>query len=89
MYILMLMTTKIRKWGNSYAVRIPKSMVLKHGLKENGSIQLIDEANSIRIKPLRKKYNLDEMIAKITPKNRHPLIDWGPDVGREIVEWKE
>ena len=86
----MYMTTKIRKWGNSYAVRIPKSMAIKHGLKDNGPVQLIDEANSIRIQSVRKKYNLDEMIASITPKTRHPLIDWGPDVGNEILPaWEE
>ncbi len=30
---------------------------------------------------------LDEMCAKITPENRHEEIDWGPDVGKEIIEW--
>lgn len=83
------MATKIRKWGNSYAVRIPKEMLLKHGFKKNGQVQLIDETKGITIRPIEKKYTLDELVAKMNPKNRHPLIDWGPDVGSEILpEWE-
>lgn len=26
---------------------------------------------------------LDELIARITPENIHPEMDWGPDVGKE------
>lgn len=84
------MTTKIHKWGNSYAVRIPKSMALKHGFKDKSQIQLIDETKGIMIRSIEKKYTLDELVAKMNPKNRHPLIDWGPDVGNEIIpEWEE
>lgn len=84
------MTTKIRKWGNSYAVRIPKGMVLKHGFKENGQVQLVDEGNGIKIKPAIRKYSLNELLDQIKPENIHPMIDWGPDVGNEILpEWKE
>jgi antitoxin component of MazEF toxin-antitoxin module len=30
---------------------------------------------------------LKELVAKITPENRHGETDWGPDVEKEIVEW--
>ena len=30
---------------------------------------------------------LDEMLDRITPETLHDPIDWGPDVGNEIVEW--
>jgi antitoxin component of MazEF toxin-antitoxin module len=30
---------------------------------------------------------LDEMCDKITPETLHAEIDWGPDVGKEIVEY--
>jgi antitoxin component of MazEF toxin-antitoxin module len=29
---------------------------------------------------------LKELVKGITKKNRHPQIDWGPDVGREILD---
>lgn len=76
------MTTKIRKWGNSYAVRIPKERVHELGMRDGSEVK-------IKIEPIHKRPTLDELIAQITPKNRHKLIDWGPDVGKEIVEWEE
>ena len=79
----MVMTTKIRKWGNSYAVRIPKNQVAGLGLRDGSAVE-------IRIKPARKKYSLDELIAQITPENRYAEINWGPDIGKEILEeWKK
>ena len=30
---------------------------------------------------------LEELMAQITPENRHGEADWGTDVGNEIVEW--
>jgi hypothetical protein len=37
------------------------------------------------------EYSLDELLAKVTPENRHELIDWGPSVGREFTgdAWEE
>lgn len=76
------MTTKICKWGNSYAVRIPKKRVHELGMRDGSNVK-------IKIEPIHKRPTLDELIAQITPQNRHKLIDWGPDVGKEIVEWEE
>ena len=33
----------------------------------------------------KKRYDLAEMLAKITPDNLHSEVDFGPPVGRE--EW--
>lgn len=79
----MHMTTKIRKWGNSAAVRIPRTIMRNGGFRYGSEVE-------ITLKPARKKYNLDELIASITPENRYPEFDWGPDVGKEILpEWKD
>ena len=77
----MRMTTKIRKWGNSYAVRIPKATVDKGGFRYGSEVE-------VTLKPVKKNYDLNEMVAQITPENRYPEFDWGPDVGKEILpEW--
>ncbi len=34
----------------------------------------------------KPKYTLEELESKITPENRYPETDWGPDVGKEILE---
>ena len=31
--------------------------------------------------------SLEELIAQITPENRHAEVNWGPDVGREKAVW--
>jgi len=39
--------------------------------------------------PLSEKIpTLAELVAQITPKNRHGEIDWGPDQGKEKVFWR-
>ncbi len=84
MYILMYMTTKLKRWGNSYGIRVPKSEAKRLGIKEGSPVKF----NIELVK--KRKYTLEELVAQINPKNRHPLIDWGPDVGNEILpEWKE
>lgn len=37
------------------------------------------------------EYSLEELLAQVTPENRHGLIDWGPPVGREFTgdAWAE
>lgn len=35
---------------------------------------------------LKPEYTLQELLKGITKKNKHELIDWGPDVGKEILE---
>ena len=74
------MITKIRKWGNSYAVRIPKERAHELGIREGSRIE-------IKIKPVERKYTLDDLLSKMTPENIHPFIDFGPDVGEERWEY--
>ena len=38
---------------------------------------------TLRSQRRKRRYNLDELIAGITPDNRHGEIDWGPPVGNE------
>ena len=33
---------------------------------------------------VNQKPTLDELISRITPENRHPEMDWGLAVGKEI-----
>jgi antitoxin MazE len=78
------MKTRIQKWGNSLALRIPKSYAAEAGLEKETpvEVELID--GKLVITPAtRKKYTLDELLAGITPENLHEEFDTGPSVGRE------
>lgn len=80
------MTTKIQKWGNSYAVRIPKSFIEDLKLKEGFEVNLTVQNKTLIMKEVKqKKYTLKELLKGMNPKNMHELVDWGPDVGAEIL----
>lgn len=81
--------TKVKRWGNSLAVRIPRSLAREIGVREESAILLRVESGAIVIERVctDEVPTLAELVAGITEENRHPEVDWGPDVGREVVEW--
>lgn len=73
----------IRKWGNSAAIRIPSALLDAAGLKPDDPVELREEKGRIVIEKARR-LTLEELVAGITPENRHDEVDWGPPVGKEI-----
>lgn len=82
--ILMAMTTKIAKWGNSYAVRLPKAAMDKLSLREGSSVIVSTESSNIRIKPTRSVETLGELISRIHRNNLPELVVWKGAVGNEL-----
>jgi antitoxin MazE len=82
-----VMTTKIKKWGNSYGIRLPKSLLDKLKITEDTEIDLVSKGKTIELKPKKEKkeLTLEEMCNQITDENRHEAIDWGLPVGRELI----
>ena len=74
---------RVSKWGNSLGLRIPLAMAKATGLKENSTVELNVKNNEIIIAKC-KSYKLDELLAKITAKNKHNAIETGDAVGNEI-----
>ena len=78
------MKTKIQKWGNSLAVRIPKSCVEEAQVAYGTAVELSVDQGKIVIAPIKQpKFKLAELLEKITPGNLHTEIDSGDAVGRE------
>jgi antitoxin MazE len=76
--------TKVKKWGNSAAVRIPASVMQATRLDLDEVVEVREEAGRIVIEPVRQKsYALAELLKGITSKNQHQAIDFGPAVGKE------
>lgn len=74
----------ISKWGNSLAVRIPLAIAKQAGLGEGDCVKLaLDRSGAIVLRPTRRRYELSELVARITPKNRHRETDWGRPRGEE------
>jgi len=76
--------TKISKWGNSLAVRIPLAIAKQASLSAGDCVALaLDSDGGIVLRPTRRRYELSELVARITPKNRHRETDWGQPQGEE------
>lgn len=46
------MTTKVQKWGNSFAVRLPKEMIRRLALKEGSGVVVREDKDAIIIRRL-------------------------------------
>jgi antitoxin MazE len=71
------MTTRVQKWGNSLAVRIPSHIAEEIGIHQGSEVEITVEDHVIKLVPKKKKPTLRELLAKITPENRHDEIDFG------------
>jgi antitoxin MazE len=78
---------QVVKWGNSLAVRIPKSVAEHARMKEGDAIVLKAAKGRIELRRAEEIPTLEELVSRITPENRYPETDWGRDVGRERIEW--
>ncbi len=77
------MRTKVQKWGNSLAVRIPKPFAEGAGLKLSSEIEVSLEKGEVRLTPVRPRWKLRQLLAGVTKKNLHSEVDSGSAVGRE------
>jgi antitoxin MazE len=85
------MRVTIARWGNSTALRLPKAVVDELKLIPGQQVELVVEGREARLTPVRKTSQeyLAELMAeadRIGWENQPPLVDWGPDVGAEIID---
>ncbi|GGK25621.1 multidrug transporter MatE [Caldalkalibacillus thermarum] len=79
-----VMTTKVQKWGNSLAVRIPSQIAEQLQIRQGSEMEIVVANGAITFRPKKKKPALDELLAKVTPENRHNEIDLGVE-GNELI----
>ena len=79
------MKTTVQKWGNSYAVRIPKSFIKEVGLEYRTDVELTLEDGKLVIQPIKgETITLDELLTGVTKKNLHTVEDTGAPMGNEV-----
>ncbi|WP_255261032.1 AbrB/MazE/SpoVT family DNA-binding domain-containing protein [Bacillus cereus] len=80
--------TKMRNWGNSMGIIIPKDIARRVGADVGSEFDLkvMDGSNEIRLVPRkqRKEYTLQELLLKCKPENRHNEIELGVE-GNELI----
>jgi len=78
------MRSRIQKWGNSLALRIPKSFATEIGLQRETSVEMTLANGKLVITPVAKpKPTLKQLLAKVTEENLHHEIETGPATGNE------
>ncbi|GHC61752.1 AbrB/MazE/SpoVT family DNA-binding domain-containing protein [Neogemmobacter tilapiae] len=80
------MRAVVKKWGNSASVRIPASILAAAGLRVDQAVDVREDGGRIVIEPLvGEEYDLESLIAGITPENQHGEADFGAPTGTEAL----
>jgi len=79
------MQSKIQKWGNSLAVRIPKGFADHLSLSNGRTVEIRDVKGAITISPVKEdKPDLVALLAGINKENLHAESDFGQE-GNELL----
>lgn len=79
------MQTQVKQWGNSLAIRIPKTVATEIDIASDSPVRLIVEEGRLIIMPLAEpKPTLADLLAQVTAENRHDEVETGTAVGNEV-----
>jgi antitoxin MazE len=79
------MKTRVQKWGNSLALRIPKTFAVEAGLSADSVVELSLVKGSLIVRPITPQpLTLDELLRGVTDENLHGEWETGPAVGKEV-----
>ncbi len=78
------MKLRIQKWGNSLALRIPKSFAIESKIQQGSTVEVSLESGKIIVFPVAEPdFSLDDLLAEVTAENLHGEIDTGASIGKE------
>ena len=84
------MKAVVGKWGRNLAVRLPRELVNSAGIREGERVDIETRADAIIIRRSVPQFTAAELFRGASPaewRARYAgAYDWGPDVGREVVE---
>ena len=79
------MKTAVQRWGNSLALRIPRTYAAETRISEGSEVELTLKAGALVIRPVaRKRHSLANLLKRVTPSNRHDSVTTGDVVGKEV-----
>lgn len=79
------METRVKKWGNSLALRIPKALAAEAGLEYDSSVEIsLVDGGLVIVPVVASEWRLDDLLAQVTQDTLHGEVDTGPSVGREV-----
>ncbi len=78
------MRTKVQRWGNSLAVRIPRHLAVESRIRRGTDVEVSVRDGTLVVVPVRDRaYTLDELLLGVTKKNLHGETQTGRSIGRE------
>ncbi|MGH8095127.1 MAG: AbrB/MazE/SpoVT family DNA-binding domain-containing protein [Chthoniobacterales bacterium] len=78
------MKTVLQKWGNSLALRIPRTVAAEIAVGAGQAVDLQVSKGRIVVAPVTKRrYELADLVSAITARNRHAEADSLRQRGRE------
>ena len=79
------MLTKVQKWGNSLALRIPKAFALDAQLENDTVVEVSLVDGQIVIKPVAMpQWTLEQLLSGVDSSNLHHETLTGDALGNEI-----
>jgi antitoxin MazE len=79
------MRTRVQKWGNSLALRIPKAFAVEAGLSPNAAVQLSVVKGALVVRSVAPEApTLEELLRGVTDENLPGEWQTGPAVGKEV-----
>lgn len=79
------MRTRIQKWGNSLALRIPKSFAAEAHLAPGAPVNISVVDGKLVVAPLAEPaFTLERLLAEVTEQNLHHEVATGEPVGDEV-----
>jgi len=79
------MRTRVQRWGNSLALRIPKPFAAEVGLEPGSPVEVSLVDGKLVVAPIVEPVpTLEDLLARVTEDNLHREVDTGPAVGHEV-----
>jgi antitoxin MazE len=81
------MVTKVQKWGNSQGLRLARHVLKDAHISIGDNVDVTVQDGLIvisRVKYIRDKYNLKELVSRIPKGYKTGDINWGKPVGKEV-----
>jgi antitoxin MazE len=80
----------VGKWGKNLAIRFPGEIAKAAGLSDGERVEIETHDGKIVIRRAVPHFTLEELFRGRSPEEWRAAyaraFDWGPDVGREVVE---
>jgi antitoxin MazE len=77
--------TRVQRWGNSLAVRIPKSFAEEVGLMDGSPVEMRLVEGGLLVEPASTRpLSLEELLDGVSESNLHGEVDTGPAQGLEV-----